>query len=98
MNDIMECQCSILKMPFYLSLLYSSASHVYNVVTNGRSIQMCLEDCEFLLSCYLPGDPEKNLSVLYERGPWWNMVHAIIQSLVILLLELSNSVVQPTQS
>lgn len=38
---------------------------------------------------YLPDEQEGNVMALYEVGPWWSMVHNIMQSLTVLLLEVS---------
>lgn len=64
---------------------------------NQRAALACVDSARSIAGL-LPDDPEKNLSVWYERGPWWNMVHTIMQTLVILLLELSHGHVQPAQS
>lgn len=37
----------------------------------------------------LPNRPDLDVVRLYEAGPWWCMVHAIMQSLAVLLLELT---------
>lgn len=37
----------------------------------------------------LASDPTKCVTSIYKFGPWWNMVHTIMRSLIVLLLEVS---------
>jgi hypothetical protein len=55
---------------------------------NQRMALTCVESAK-AVARLLPDDPDGNLVALYEAGPWWAMVHTIMQSLVILLLEIS---------
>lgn len=64
---------------------------------NQRAALACVDSAQSIAEL-LPDDPEKNLNILYEQGPWWNMVHTIMQSLIILLLELSNGTVQSAKT
>jgi hypothetical protein len=55
---------------------------------NQRAALACVDSAKSIAGL-LPEDPDKNTEVLYECGPWWGMVHTIMQSLVVLLLEMS---------
>ncbi|KAF2034350.1 hypothetical protein EK21DRAFT_56709, partial [Setomelanomma holmii] len=55
---------------------------------NHRTALACVKSAK-AVARLLPEDPDMNLVALYEAGPWWVMVHTIMQSLVILLLEIS---------
>jgi hypothetical protein len=39
----------------------------------------------------LPDDPKVHIVILYQAGPWWKMVHVIMQALLILILEVRNN-------
>jgi hypothetical protein len=39
----------------------------------------------------LPNNPAIHLVILYQAGPWWKMVHVIMQALLILLLEVTKA-------
>jgi hypothetical protein len=62
----------------------SASSKAFNQDTALR----CLESAKAIAQL-LPDDPEFNIVALYESGPWWTMVHNIMQSLVVLLLDIS---------
>lgn len=55
---------------------------------NQKAAAACVKSATSI-AALLPGDPEINTKALYECGPWWSMVHTIMQSLVVLLLEIS---------
>lgn len=55
---------------------------------NERSAMTCVASAKAIAQL-LPNDPDRNLVSLYESGPWWSMVHNIMQSIVVLLLEIS---------
>lgn len=55
---------------------------------NQRTSLTCVESAK-AVARLLPNDPTFNVVTLYETGPWWSIVHTIMQSLVILLLEVS---------
>jgi len=55
---------------------------------NERSATTCVASAK-AIARLLPNDPDRNLVSLYESGPWWSMVHNIMQSIVVLLLEIS---------
>ncbi|KAF2823424.1 hypothetical protein CC86DRAFT_67343 [Ophiobolus disseminans] len=48
----------------------------------------CLESAK-MVARLLPNRPEVDVVLLYETTSWWNIVHVIMQSLVVLLLEMS---------
>jgi hypothetical protein len=58
-----------------------------------RSALTCVKSAKAIAGL-LPDHPEFNLAMLYEVGPWWIMVHVIMQSFVILLLEISYELIQ----
>jgi hypothetical protein len=49
---------------------------------------MCVQSAKNFSAC-LPDEPERNRSQMYRVGPWWSTVHTIVQSLTILVLEMS---------
>lgn len=55
---------------------------------NERAAITCVASAK-AIATLLPEDPERHVVNLYESGPWWSMVHNIMQSLVVLLLEIS---------
>ncbi|KAH7078360.1 fungal-specific transcription factor domain-containing protein [Paraphoma chrysanthemicola] len=55
---------------------------------NQRTALTCVESAK-AVARLLPAGVDIDLVALYEAGPWWSMVHTIMQSLVVLLLEVS---------
>jgi hypothetical protein len=60
---------------------------------NQRSALTCVESAK-AIARLLPESSGTELALLYELGPWWSMVQIVMQSLVILLLEISFDAVQ----
>jgi hypothetical protein len=60
---------------------------------NQRSALTCVESAK-AVARLLPESPRFELGMLYELGPWWTMVQIVMQSLVVLLLEISCEAVQ----
>jgi hypothetical protein len=60
---------------------------------NQRSALTCVESAK-AVARLLPESLRPELALLYELGPWWTMVQIVMQSLVILLLEISFDAVQ----
>jgi hypothetical protein len=58
-----------------------------------RSALTCVESAK-AVARLLPEGPHLDIVTLYEAGPWWTMVHTIMQSLTILLLEISYETIQ----
>lgn len=52
-----------------------------------RSAHTCVESAK-AIARLLPEGPILDIVTLYEAGPWWTMVHTIMQSLTVLLLEI----------
>ncbi|KAH8714822.1 fungal-specific transcription factor domain-containing protein [Phaeosphaeriaceae sp. PMI808] len=60
---------------------------------NQKTAFACVESAKSV-SRLLPNDPQLHLTILYKIGPWWIMVHTIMQSLMVLLLEISLETLQ----
>jgi len=60
---------------------------------NQRSALTCVESAK-AVARLLPDSPVFDVTLLYDSGPWWNMVHTIMQSLIVLLLEISYEAIQ----
>jgi hypothetical protein len=58
-----------------------------------RSALTCVKSAK-AIARLLPDHPDFKLASLYELGPWWIMVHVIMQSFVVLLLEISYESIQ----
>lgn len=54
---------------------------------NQRAALLCISAAKSIASL-LPDAVADNIVELYQAGPWWQMVHVIMQALVILLLEV----------
>lgn len=54
---------------------------------NQRAALLCVESAKSIATL-LPDPVASNLVLLYQAGPWWQMVHVIMQALVVLLLEM----------
>lgn len=54
---------------------------------NRRAALLCVDAAKSIAKL-LPDATESNLVILYQAGPWWQMVHVIMQALVVLLLEI----------
>jgi hypothetical protein len=54
---------------------------------NQRAALLCVESAKQIAKL-LPDALPSNLILLYQAGPWWQMVHVIMQALVVLLLEI----------
>jgi hypothetical protein len=48
---------------------------------------LCVDSAKSIANI-LPEAVASNLVLLYQAGPWWQMVHIIMQALVVLLLEM----------
>ncbi|PVI05466.1 hypothetical protein DM02DRAFT_496722, partial [Periconia macrospinosa] len=60
----------------------SDASFIFNDTTAKRCVKAAQDMADLL--------PEKpHLKYIFKNGPWWTLVHDIMQSLTVLLLELS---------
>jgi hypothetical protein len=57
---------------------------------NERTASECVNAAK-AVATLLPDDPNVHLGILYQAGPWWKMVHVIMQSLLILLLEVTRT-------
>ena len=57
---------------------------------NGKMARECVNTAKAVADL-LPDDPNTQLVMLYRAGPWWKMVHVIMQALLILLLEVTKS-------
>lgn len=57
-------------------------------VFNQSTALTCLESAKSIARL-LPDDPELDSVQIYLMGPWWTMVHNIMQSLVVLILDIS---------
>jgi hypothetical protein len=57
---------------------------------NERMAFECVNTAK-AVATLLPDDPNVHLGTLYQAGPWWKMVHVIMQSLLILLLEVTRT-------
>ncbi|CAI6342379.1 unnamed protein product [Periconia digitata] len=60
---------------------------------NKHSAQICV-DAAVAVAGLLPG--EVDVTYLYKSGPWWSIVHNLMQALVVLLLEMSYGAVHFT--
>jgi hypothetical protein len=60
---------------------------------NLVSALTCVESAK-AVARLLPESPGFDLGKLYEFGPWWTMAQIVMQSLVVLLLEISYEAVQ----
>jgi hypothetical protein len=65
----------------------SASSKAFNQSTALR----CLNSAKSIARL-LPDNPEQNVVALYESGPWWSITHNVMQSLVVLLLDISYEV------
>lgn len=54
---------------------------------NQWAALLCVESAESIARL-LPDAVEMNLALIYQVGPWWQMVHIIMQALGVLLLEV----------
>lgn len=54
---------------------------------NQRAALLCVDAAKSIAKL-LPDATENNLVILYQTGPWWQLVHIIMQALVVLLLEV----------
>lgn len=54
---------------------------------NQRAALLCVDSAKSIANI-LPEAMASNLVLLYQAGPWWQMVHIIMQALVVLLLEM----------
>jgi hypothetical protein len=57
---------------------------------NEKMASECVDTAKAVANL-LPDDRNVCLVVLYQAGPWWEMVHVIMQSLLILLLEVTRT-------
>jgi hypothetical protein len=57
---------------------------------NEKMASECVNTAK-AVAMLLPDDPNVHLGILYQTGPWWKMVHVIMQSLLILLLEVTRT-------
>lgn len=55
---------------------------------NRQAAISCIASAKAIANLF-PNEPEDHAVTLYEAGPWWSTIHHIMQSLVILLLEVS---------
>ncbi|KAF2844188.1 hypothetical protein T440DRAFT_484375 [Plenodomus tracheiphilus IPT5] len=53
---------------------------------NARSADACVEAARELATLF-PDRPES--AFIYSQGPWWDIVHIIMQSLAVLLLDMT---------
>ncbi|PSN73969.1 hypothetical protein BS50DRAFT_566888 [Corynespora cassiicola Philippines] len=53
---------------------------------NQRTAEACIEAAQAITQLF-PEEP--NLDFIYKQGPWWCMVHYIMQALAVFLLEVS---------
>ncbi|KAL5119482.1 hypothetical protein ACEQ8H_002547 [Pleosporales sp. CAS-2024a] len=60
---------------------------------NQRSALACVASAKEVASL-LPDGPVLDVTSMYETGPWWTMVHTIMQSIIVLLLEISYEAIQ----
>jgi hypothetical protein len=58
-----------------------------------RSALTCVESAK-AVARLLPDGSDVDIAALYDAGPWWTMVHTIMQSLTVLLLEISFETIQ----
>ncbi|CBY02060.1 hypothetical protein LEMA_P008470.1 [Plenodomus lingam JN3] len=58
-----------------------------------KTAEICVQSALNLCSKF---SEEPNLQWLYSRGPWWSIVHIIMQTVAILLLELSHDSIHAT--
>lgn len=56
---------------------------------NERMASECVSTAKAVANL-LPDDPKIHVVILYQAGPWWQMVHVIMQALLILILEIRN--------
>lgn len=54
---------------------------------NRNAALICIEAAQ-AISNLLPAAESNNIVKLYESGPWWQMIHVIMQALVVLCLEI----------
>ncbi|KAF2822877.1 hypothetical protein CC86DRAFT_396455 [Ophiobolus disseminans] len=60
----------------------SDFSADFNTTTAKECVEAALE-----ITHLFPDDPD--LAFLYSKGPWWSIVHLIMQAVAVLLLEMS---------
>ncbi|KAH7551505.1 hypothetical protein BM1_09821 [Bipolaris maydis] len=53
---------------------------------NTKTAELCVQAAEQITSLF-PDQPDTTF--IYSRGPWWDIVHIIMQSMAVLLLEMS---------
>ncbi|KAF3045477.1 hypothetical protein E8E12_006913 [Didymella heteroderae] len=54
---------------------------------NQRAALLCVNAAKSIAGL-LPDATERNLVMPYQAGPWWQLVHIVMQALVVLLLEI----------
>lgn len=57
---------------------------------NRRVAEACV-DATLNIARILPDNPNADPTQIYKLGPWWAMVHIIMQALTIMLIELSGT-------
>ena len=78
-----------------LGNLEESAKHAETTIPvdfSRRMADICIETAKAVVDL-LPNQPQPRF--LYEYGPWWTMVHNLMQALAVLLLALSYSSKSP---
>jgi hypothetical protein len=73
------CLCRLDRHIQHMSASYSDLKK--------KSAAACVASAKAIASS-LTDDPVRDVTAIYKSGPWWNMVHAIMQSLVVLLIEV----------
>ncbi|KAH7126817.1 fungal-specific transcription factor domain-containing protein [Dendryphion nanum] len=63
----------------------SERSHNFN----RKTAEVCV-DAALNITRLLPDEPFRNRTQIYKIGPWWSMVHIVMQALTVMLLEMSN--------
>lgn len=56
---------------------------------NKQAAGVCVDSAKALAD-YLPDDPNYDVAKVYAAGPWWSIIHHIMQSLTVLFLEMTN--------
>lgn len=54
---------------------------------NQRAARLCVDAAKSIAKL-LPDATENNLVILYQAGPWWQLIHVIMQALAVLFLEV----------
>ncbi|XP_014555881.1 hypothetical protein COCVIDRAFT_38446 [Bipolaris victoriae FI3] len=57
-----------------------------SAIFNAKTAELCVQAAEQITSLF-PDQPDKTF--IYSHGPWWDVVHIIMQSMAVLLLEMS---------